>query len=723
MKTTSAKFCALTCVLVVFLTFILSNTVIADPASRVARISYTNGIVSLLPAGTTKWVKAKLNRPLILGDSLWLDTNARIELQLGLATLRAGEQTNLKILNFNNELAQFQLTEGTLVLSITRLKPKQRYEVNTPNLALSIQTRGYYRIDVEKNSTTVTVRKGTATIYGEKAALKISAGKSCQFKGRNLQGYICNAIGPIDEFDRWSLERDRRAQKTAIKHVSKAMIGYEDLADHGQWKSVKKYGYVWVPDRVETDWVPYRDGHWVWIRGWGWTWVDDQPWGFAPFHYGRWVFIERRWAWVPGPVAAEPLYAPALVAFVGGRNFIVAEDTVGIAWFPLGPGEAYIPPYQVSRNYFTQINVSNTIINQTYVTNIYQNPNTVINYQNLAIGNAVTAVPTQAFVQSQPVEEAYVPVTEKNLANVPVTPVAAIAPEETSVLGGEKPTEAQPSKTIEDKPVLVKTEPPPAPVPFSEEQELLTKNPGEPLTAEEAQNMQPKKPGEETQVQLVDPQQTPEPVKETDQALPAKEAQPKEETQPAEPAQAPQESQPQEEAQPAEPVQAPQESQPQEEAQPAEPVQAPQESQPQEEAQPAEPVQTPQESQPQEEAQPAEPVQAPQESQPQEEPQPAEPVQAPQESQPQEEAQPAEPVQAPQESQPSQGIQPPEPMQAPQESQPSQGVQPPEPMQAPQESQPSQGVQPPEPMQAPEKTQSPEGAQPAKPDKDNQQPN
>ena len=29
---------------------------------------------------------------------------------------------------------------------------------------------------------------------------------------------------------------------------------------------------------------------WVWLRPWGWTWVDDAPWGFAPFHYGRWLW-------------------------------------------------------------------------------------------------------------------------------------------------------------------------------------------------------------------------------------------------------------------------------------------------------------------------------------------------------------------------------------------------------------------------------------------------
>ena len=59
---------------------------------------------------------------------------------------------------------------------------------------------------------------------------------------------------------------------------------------------------VWYPN-VYPGWAPYREGHWAWVEPWGWTWVDDAPWGFAPFHYGRWVNVGGRWGWVPGPVA------------------------------------------------------------------------------------------------------------------------------------------------------------------------------------------------------------------------------------------------------------------------------------------------------------------------------------------------------------------------------------------------------------------------------------
>src|SRR6187551_2334633 len=59
----------------------------ADPPSRVARLSLTEGDVSLAPAGTEEWAEAVLNRPITTGDRLWVDNGARAELQVGSATL------------------------------------------------------------------------------------------------------------------------------------------------------------------------------------------------------------------------------------------------------------------------------------------------------------------------------------------------------------------------------------------------------------------------------------------------------------------------------------------------------------------------------------------------------------------------------------------------------------------------------------------------------------
>jgi hypothetical protein len=76
----------------------------------------------------------------------------------------------------------------------------------------------------------------------------------------------------------------------------------------------------------------------MWDPLYGWTWVDDAPWGWAPYHYGRWVFASGFWAWAPGPIIVRPIYAPALVAFFGG--FAVGRP---LAWVALGWGEPCVP--------------------------------------------------------------------------------------------------------------------------------------------------------------------------------------------------------------------------------------------------------------------------------------------------------------------------------------------------------------------------------------------
>ena len=127
---------------------------------------------------------------------------------------------------------------------------------------------------------------------------------------------------------------------------------------------------------------------------WGWTWVDDAPWGFAPFHYGRWAYVGGSWGWIPGPVSQRPVYAPALVAWVGG-------DAVGggVGWFALGPHEVYVPSYHTSPTYFTRVNVSNTVIvNNVNITNVNI---TTVNYVNRCAPGAVMAVQREAFASCE----------------------------------------------------------------------------------------------------------------------------------------------------------------------------------------------------------------------------------------------------------------------------------------------------------------------------------
>ncbi|MFZ1205278.1 MAG: DUF6600 domain-containing protein, partial [Candidatus Acidiferrales bacterium] len=305
----------------------------ADPPGRVARLNYIQGSVSLQPAGTQDWIDANPNRPLTTGDNLWADQDSRGELHVGSSVLRLSGQTGISFLNLNDQVTQLQLAQGSLYVRVRELGEGEAFEVDTPNLAFSILRPGQYRVNVDPNggATIIEVWGGSGSVTGGGQAFTLNPGQAFSFSGTDQLTYDAQPLPGRDDFDSWCASRDQREDQSAsARYVSRDVIGYNDLDDYGAWSNDPQYGSVWVPNGVAADWAPYHYGHWVFVAPWGWTWVEDEPWGFAPFHYGRWAVIGGRWGWVPGPVGVgvvvggpivRPMYAPALVGFVGGGGF------------------------------------------------------------------------------------------------------------------------------------------------------------------------------------------------------------------------------------------------------------------------------------------------------------------------------------------------------------------------------------------------------------------
>ena len=459
----------------------------ADPPSRVARLGYLSGAVSLSPAGENSWSQANINRPLTNGDRLWTDARSRAEIQTGGATVRMSDKTSIAVLNLDDRITQLQLAQGSLHVRVLRLASGQVVEVDTPNLAFTLRQPGEYRITVDPqgNATEIIVRKGRGEVFGEGTAYAIDARKPYRFMGTGLRDYETFRVPPRDAFELWATARDRKADNSAsVRYVSPDVVGYQDLDAHGSWRSDATYGNVWVPSRVAAGWAPYRDGHWSWVDPWGWTWIDDAPWGFAVSHYGRWTRLRGAWGWVPGPVRTQAYYAPAVVAFVGGDNFqisISSGNVGGVAWVPLAPREVYRPAYPVSRGYFENINRSNTVVNTTVINNTY-NVTQVTNVVNInrEVPGAVTVVPRTVFAQSQPVSRAVVQVAPQVLASAPVVVVASVVPTEHSVRGGAAPGNRPPGRAFE-RPIVTRTAPAPAHAGFAAQQAQLAAQPGKPL--------------------------------------------------------------------------------------------------------------------------------------------------------------------------------------------------------------------------------------------------
>jgi uncharacterized membrane protein YgcG len=116
---------------------------------------------------------------------------------------------------------------------------------------------------------------------------------------------------------------------------------YDSLGNYGTWIQTDTYGYVWQPTITDPNWAPYTDGRWVYSND-GWTWDSDEPFGWAVYHYGRWVNLDGiGWAWVPGYT-----WAPAWVSWRYGDGYV--------GWAPLPPdsfagidyfGDGYDPDY------------------------------------------------------------------------------------------------------------------------------------------------------------------------------------------------------------------------------------------------------------------------------------------------------------------------------------------------------------------------------------------
>jgi hypothetical protein len=469
----------------------------ADPPGRVARLGYAQGQVSIQPAGVDDWAAVDLNRPIATGDKLWADADSRAELSIGSALVRIASATAFSFLNLDDHAAQMQLTAGTVSVHVRSMS--DTLEVDTPNVAVALLAPGDYRLEVNEagDATAVKVAGGTAEVTGGGQDFAVHPQQAATFSGTTQVAEQLASLGAPDEFDTWAYDRDRQAQDAqAWSYVAPDTVGAEDLDQYGTWQPTPDEGYVWSPNSVVVGWAPYRFGHWIWILPWGWTWVDDAPWGFAPFHYGRWATFGGRWCWVPGPRAVAPVYAPALVAWAAGVPLSASAafgGAPGVGWFPLGPKEVYVPAYPVSASYVARINLANTNVASAYVTRVFNHEIAAPRYINRYTPGAITAVPAATFTAAQPVGRNSIRIAASELPAVTVNATPpAITPQSKSVLGAgaSGPGVRRPPPVLQNRIVLAKSAPAPSPVPFALVQQAIREHGGRPLARSELTAMQ-----------------------------------------------------------------------------------------------------------------------------------------------------------------------------------------------------------------------------------------
>lgn len=320
-----------------------------DPPSRVARIRSVEGVTTIHDGGTSTATSVTRNWPIASGDEIRTHEASHAEVDFGDVLLALDASSELTIEELKPDITRLAITRGTADITASDGR-HETFDLRLTNASIQISAPGEYRLEVRAN--------GDARMIVRRGAAQIRTGHVVFEQDSDEEVAIAHegtfAIAPAPAVDEPARGRAGSAPKIdgtqTAKHVTPGLVGYKDLDPFGVWRWNPAYGMMWEPVRVARDWAPYRFGRWIWKAPWGWTWVDDAPWGFAPFHYGRWAYFDARWLWVPGPRQVPATYAPALVRWERAKQG-------SVDWYPLAPGEEYVPPYPASDLYKRSVNL------------------------------------------------------------------------------------------------------------------------------------------------------------------------------------------------------------------------------------------------------------------------------------------------------------------------------------------------------------------------------
>jgi hypothetical protein len=338
-----------------------------DPSGRVARVAEVSGEVRTVdPEGA--WVALPRNQPLSTGDRVITDKDGRATIQVGSSTVRLGAYSDMSITRLDDQKIFLHFDHGQMAVRVRSTDILGELTIETDEGTWVPHHPGYFRFDRAPGGVLgAQAWSGDMLLEAPDSSLPVAANQRAEVwrEGAQQTTHYRMVQAPVDKFSDWALVQDKLDDRYAAENAEKdaaaagavppEMTGGADLGRYGQWSNSPDYGEVWTPDALPSGWQPYQDGSWSWMSPWGWTWIDNSAWGFAPFHYGRWVSVRGRWCWSPGRWAGRPVYAPALVGWLGGAGFAVG-GTPAVGWVALGPGEAFYPGYAVSPRYWSVVN-------------------------------------------------------------------------------------------------------------------------------------------------------------------------------------------------------------------------------------------------------------------------------------------------------------------------------------------------------------------------------
>lgn len=335
-----------------------------DPPARAGRIAEFDGGTWVFDQDQGQWSPAMRNRALAEGDRVSTSPEARATLQIGSLRIWIGPRSEIELLQLDERGLQLQLHNGSAVLRVRSRESAEQTALFTREARFRPLRAGLYRFDRIDDTTFAGTERGDLMLE-DSTSMPIGPGVRIEL-WRDARAVLQqrNATWPQDALQqRVAREEGADERSASLRYVSPEITGVEELDRYGRWERHPEFGMVWAPVHVSVGWAPFRDGRWVWLRHWGWTWVDNQPWGFATSHYGRWVPVGPRWVWAPGSHVGPPIFVPGVVAWVGGPTVSIGisiggghRPLPGSAWVPLPLAQPWRPWYPATPVYVERIN-------------------------------------------------------------------------------------------------------------------------------------------------------------------------------------------------------------------------------------------------------------------------------------------------------------------------------------------------------------------------------
>jgi hypothetical protein len=316
---------------------------------RVARLSFFYGAVQVERPGTD-WQDAQANLPLE-GSSKVRTEDGRAELQfddgsiLRLAQSTTAELTELALVN-GRAATKIDILSGTAIL-VGRISGGETFRVVTPSIDVDVPNGVSFRVDATDGNSWVTVMTGNLQITTSAGINPVTGGNMLHLGADGQMDVEANPAP--DDFDTWSVDRDRMlagGYATAAPYVQQYEPEFydaaADLSAYGYWGNISGCGSCWMPYGVSARWMPFGLGSWCYYGNLGWTWISAEPWGWLPYHYGKWFFTTHGWAWSPNPVrrfnpgAVDWIKVNGKTAWVPAGSFASARRPEGAAGYVTG---------------------------------------------------------------------------------------------------------------------------------------------------------------------------------------------------------------------------------------------------------------------------------------------------------------------------------------------------------------------------------------------------